>query len=157
MHVNRAPSKALADFLISRVVPPSALCWKKQKQKNQCEIFSLGHFFYDVPKDRALTISTGSWRNSWTLFWIQNANYSEMMSKLFLFGREREGERWKRSWVVGRIPNEAQQRSDTSKPVKNDDDATGQQAYPIPLEKFYFIPFNTRGSSSLFFSFSGRF
>ena len=90
MHVNRAPSKALADFLISRVVPPSALCWKKQKQKNQCEIFSLGHFFYDVAKDRALAISTGSWQNSWTLFWIQNANYSEMMSKLFLFGRERE-------------------------------------------------------------------
>ena len=57
------------------------------------KFFSLGHFFYDVAKDRALTISTGSWRNSWTLFWIQNANYSEMMSKLFLFGREREGER----------------------------------------------------------------
>lgn len=83
------------------------------------------------------------------LKWCQNCSYLEE--------REREGERWKRSWVVGRIPNEAQQRSDTSKPVKNDDDATGQQAYPIPLEKFYFIPFNTRGSSSLFFSFSGRF
>ena len=78
------------------------------------------------------------------LKWCQNCSYLEE--------RERErGESDRESWDEFRTrPSKEATHPNRSKMMTT---RRGSRLIPIPLEKFYFIPFNTRGSSSLFFLF----